>query len=143
MSNNWRDQKPPPSQEEQRAEAIINLLNALKKKEEDEKPTVLGCLTIIVLFVPAIIWGAWVWTVLWKWFIVPLGVVPVGIAHMVALKMMYALLTVDTSENKNKYSNKKMKETIFMWFVKPLFMLSIGWVLHYFMGFNPNNLPMM
>lgn len=65
---------------------------------------VLGVLGFLVLDIPAMILRGYVLSVLWRWFVVPLGVPEIGIAQAIGISIIVGLVMLgvatksDTSE---------------------------------------------
>ncbi len=53
----------------------------------------IGWLIVLALDIPAIIFRGFVLASLWLWFIVPLGLSPIGKAHAIGIAILIALLT--------------------------------------------------
>lgn len=50
----------------------------------------IGFLSVPVLLAISIFWGGWVTSILWAWFIVPLGVMPINYWHAVGIGCVVA-----------------------------------------------------
>ena len=86
---------------------------------------------IVGLFLFAI-YNAWVLTILWGWFIVPLGVKALSIAHAYGFTLVTGLIlsTRGIKENKGK---DDWVSSIITWLLLPLVALFFGWIAVGFM----------
>lgn len=50
-----------------------------------------GCFLAVVLIVPLAIQNGWILSVCWRWFMVPLGVPSIGVAHAIGLSSLFSL----------------------------------------------------
>ena len=53
----------------------------------------LGCLGLIGLLIVESVLRGWVLTYLWGWFLVPLGLPPIGIAHAIGVALLVGMIT--------------------------------------------------
>jgi len=100
-----------------------------------------------LLFFPAIVWSGWVLTQLWGWFVVPLGVIPIGIWHAVALWSICSWLSGSSSviiwlqldkseinqdqddlEKKQKQDKANMKQTFIHFVSYYMIFPTIAWL---------------
>jgi len=90
---------------------------------------VVGAITAITLFA---IYNAWVLSILWGWFIVPLGVKSLSIAHAYGVTLVAGLFlsTRGIKENKNQ---DDWVSSLITWLILPLVALFFGWVAVGFM----------
>ena len=90
---------------------------------------VLGAITAIALFA---IYNAWVLSILWGWFIVPLGVKSLSIAHAYGVTLVTGLFlsTRGIKENKNQ---DDWISSLITWLILPLAALFLGWIAVGFM----------
>lgn len=71
---------------------------------------------------------------LWSWFIVPLGMIPITITHGIGIGMIMSYLTHQLSNDTfDETSDKNKIGAIIFGFVKPLFALFFGFIIHNFM----------
>ena len=96
-------------------------------------------LSVIGLIIAAIVgvalyavYNAWVLTILWGWFIVPLGVKSLSIAHAYGFTLLTSLILGNrgVKENKNK---EDWVGTVITWLLLPLVALFFGWIAVGFM----------
>lgn len=84
---------------------------------------------LLVLLAPMIALHAWTLSIMWSWFVVPLGVKPVGVAHAVGLTLV--ALSVQRSPRDDDDADKWA--AVARGFVRPLIALAFGWVAKSFM----------
>lgn len=97
------------------------------KKSTQQLVTVLATLFIAIPLM--IVWGGFALSVLWGWFIVPLGLPPIGIAMAAGL-----MLTVSFIRSKCRDDDgDKNYERIIHGFAAPVFALAFGWIISRFM----------
>lgn len=81
--------------------------------------------TVVLLTVLYIFYSAYVLSILWEWFILPLGVIKIDIYHAIGVMLVFSSLKgykkVDTS-------NYKKKDFIYFLF-SPAILLTIGWLV--------------
>lgn len=86
---------------------------------------------IIGLFLFAI-YNAWVLTILWGWFIVPLGVKSLSIAHAYGFTLVTGLILSNRGIKENKGKDDWVS-SIITWLLLPLAALFFGWIAVGFM----------
>lgn len=86
-------------------------------------------LLAIMLFVGIVTWHGYVFSILWEWFAVPLfNLRPLAIPEAIGVMLVCFMLTHQTPP-------KETGSNLIFSFVRPAFLLVMGWVLHtYFMG---------
>lgn len=95
-------------------------------------------ITTIVMLPLGTIWQGVALSYLWDWFIVPLGVVSISIAHaigisIVAQSFLAALARSAEIESEKKDPHERLLEAIVKAILLPLFMLVIGYIVQAFM----------
>lgn len=50
-------------------------------------------MVLVVLDIPVLVFAGYVFSQLWLWFVVPLGVSPIGISHAIGLGVVFTFLT--------------------------------------------------
>ena len=76
----------------------------------------------------------WVFSVLWGWFIVPLGGPHIGIAHAIGISMVVSFLTYQHQDASDGKSASDTAITVIVIGVVQAFMaLAMGYVVHSFM----------
>lgn len=90
---------------------------------------ILGGIAALFLYC---IYNAWVLTILWGWFIVPLGVKSLTIAHAYGFTLVTGLIlsTRGIKENKDKGD---WVSSIITWLILPAVALLFGWIAVGFM----------
>lgn len=96
-------------------------------------------LSVIGLIIAAIvglflfvIYNAWVLTILWSWFIVPLGVKALSIAHACGFTLVTGLILSNRGVKENKGKDDWVS-SIITWLLLPLVALFFGWIYVGFM----------
>ncbi len=97
---------------------------------------ILAFLVFIALIAGYIFFGAYTLTMLWQWFVVPLGVKPIGILHAMGLSMF-----VGYFKGKAVYEEKPEDVPTAEWIAQKLVnfytkvgvILAVGWVYSLFM----------
>lgn len=90
---------------------------------------VLGAITAIALFA---IYNAWVLSILWGWFIVPLGVKSLSIAHAYGFTLVTGLVLSNRGVKENK-NQEDWAVSVTTWLLIPLAALFFGWIAVGFM----------
>lgn len=83
----------------------------------------------LLLFVNAIVRG-FVLSILWGWFLVPLGVPAVGVAGAIGVALVIGMLT---EHLKNQDSTEDVGVQITVSLLSPFFILLLGYIVHSFM----------
>lgn len=85
----------------------------------------------------AFIWGGYVLSVLWGWFVVPaFGVPHIGVAAAIGIGLLVKAITYQPDASKsdrNEPHVDKMAKSFAVAFLVPLLNLGIGWVVKQFM----------
>lgn len=96
-------------------------------------------LSVIGLIIAAIVglalyvvYNAWVLTMLWGWFIVPLGVKSLSIAHAYGFTLVTGLILSNRGIKENKGKDDWVS-SIITWLLLPLVALFFGWIAVGFM----------
>lgn len=90
-----------------------------------------SCLTALVglmLLPVSLAWHGWVLTILWEWFVIPLGLEPITLYQAAAFFVVKGFAFGRISTIKKEYE-KPFGEQAFSSFFHPAFYLFIGWVL--------------
>lgn len=87
-------------------------------------------LGIIALFALALVWRGLVLSIMWGWFIVPLGAPEIGVALAIGIAGTIGMIThkMDGGEKPEGQATKEMV----MLFTVPLILLGLGWIVHQF-----------
>ena len=93
----------------------------------------------ILLIMPLTIYSGYAVQTLWHWFIVPLGMSELVLAHALGITLCASYLThhLDMKRFTDKKTEdeevaEKVHQLVF-WIIKPSFALAFGWLYHYFM----------
>ena len=81
---------------------------------------------LIAAGIPLAIWGGFVFSKLWEWFVVPLGLQPLGVAHAVGLMATGKMLRAKADDRMVDYAY--LAEAAKSGAVAPLAILIIGWI---------------
>lgn len=81
---------------------------------------------LLILSVLEVVLKGFVGATLWRWFVVPFGLSPISIAHMIGL---FALIGAAGTPDVPETSEEKAKKIV-MSFVGPGLCLLIGWIAH-------------
>lgn len=91
---------------------------------------------LVILFVlaamtAAYILNGWALQLLWQWFIVPFGVVPLTLPWAIGISIVVGFLTNHITTKKNEEVDMgKVWLTVFL---RPFIAVIIGWLVHQFM----------
>jgi hypothetical protein len=88
-------------------------------------------LIILAITTVAAIWEAFALKVLWGWFLVPLGLPAIGMAHAVGLALIATLLTHQAPSNMT--SDERQSQVIGWGLATPAVALIVGWIAKGFM----------
>jgi len=94
----------------------------------DETEGVFALLTLLLLPVSIIIHGILL-KIMWGWFMVPLGLQPIGAAHALGVGVLIGMFTARTHSNKNESAVSAFLSML----LRPLFYLIFGAIFHAFM----------
>jgi multisubunit Na+/H+ antiporter MnhB subunit len=107
-----------------------SILAALQKKENDRK-AIRGCAGILLgLFVSPFIFAFGIAT-LWRWFVVPLGAVEIGMAHAYGLHLLWIMFRPGT---KPSVADKDMVDEFVFGVALTGFLLLAGLIARQFMA---------
>jgi hypothetical protein len=77
-------------------------------------------------------WSGFVVLKLWGWFLVPLGVPNVNLAHAMGMTLIAHFMTSQPHVKEKAYDEWWMRTAINI--VNPLYVLGLGWLFHSFMN---------
>jgi len=83
---------------------------------------------LLVMIPLSILMNAFVLHKLWAWFMVPLGIAPIGLAHAWGLAILIGLFT--TSKVQKTESKGEAIGQFIGLMLAPLFALLFGWIAH-------------
>ena len=81
----------------------------------------------VILFIGIVLLKGLVLKILWGWFIVPLGIMEIGIAHALGFSIIITYLTATISKN------LEFKTIMINSFYSSCMALSLGFIFHLFM----------
>lgn len=90
----------------------------------------------VLTFIPLVIFGAWVFTQLWAWFVVPtFGLAPLTIPAALGLSLLVNYLTSDwqTAGPEPGDSVEDFVKAAVKIYLKPFVFLLFGWIFTWFM----------
>jgi len=92
-------------------------------------------LVILILLIVTItlssILNGWALSLLWSWFMVPLGLPPIGIAWAIGISIVIGYLT--NHNEKKKGEEVDSTHVVIVAFMRPVFAVGIGYIVHSFM----------
>lgn len=91
--------------------------------------SILGIVLFAIIMFPALMLDAWVLTVLWEWFAVPVGLPQITYATAMGLILLMSFLT-------HQYIPKEKNDwqpLVFL-YVNPFVFLFFGWLVKLFIG---------
>ena len=74
---------------------------------------------------------AWTFTVLWAWFLVPLGAPAITLAHAYGIMLITGLFK-DIKLEKGQKTAEEWGSAMMAWLQKPIFALAIGGIVKFF-----------
>lgn len=89
-------------------------------------------MAVLVVLLGTVLIRGWVVSVLWGWFMVPLGARPIGLAWAYGLCILGVILSGATGTAKEPSDAKPMIQGI-AYALVPLILLGLGWVAHVLM----------
>jgi uncharacterized membrane protein len=96
---------------------------------ENDDDAVAKVIAVLVSIPATAIWRGYVLTVMWAWFVMPLGARPLGVAHAIGLAMLVGFLTHPAKSD----PARKVMDAVVTAFLAPAIALALGWVVHSFM----------
>lgn len=87
--------------------------------------------TAISLFVLACLLEGLALVNLWEWYVVPLGCQQISFFHAIGLSLLVNLLTYHFYDFQKNDKPSVIQPLMFL-LVRPLVVLSVGWLLHFF-----------
>lgn len=100
----------------------------------DRNELAAGCVTIILVGVVGVVYGGWVVSVLWSWFVVPLFAVPaLSVAQAIGLSIVIAVFTHQVQESETDGLWDAIGKSIGAALVTPTMYLAMGWIVQSFL----------
>ncbi len=106
----------------------------MSEKETDSEK-LMGCIMFLVMMLISpftSIWRGYVLSILWAWFMTPLGVIPIGVANAIGLSVLVTLFT-PTGGSSGKNVADVCTTAISYSLVAPALALGMGAIVHKFM----------
>lgn len=96
----------------------------------DNKMYGLIILILVPLLVPFVyIINGLVLSIMWRWFIVPLGVIAIGKAHAIGIASIVGMVAKNSNQEDNRDVSEKFVAFISVGIVSPFIVLSIGYLM--------------
>jgi hypothetical protein len=86
--------------------------------------------TIVLFATVGMLYYAWTLTVLWTWFLVPLGMPAIKLAHAYGIGLIAGLFKAAPNETKGE---KDLLSELVTWAVKPVIALAVGGLVKFFL----------
>lgn len=96
----------------------------------EKKPNILILLVAIVL---SCFFSGWILKNMWAWFIAPLGVMPLSLAHAIGLDSLFTIYLYQSRKNNNDNQKSEWYLSLAGIVLVNLTLLLIGFVAHSFM----------
>jgi hypothetical protein len=98
---------------------------------------IIGAILALIFVILGAIWAGYVITLLWLWFMCPLGLPEISLAHAVGVDLLITFITQKLVFDKKEADEDEVwspiKQILKHLFVRPLFFLAAGYVAHFFM----------
>lgn len=90
-----------------------------------------GLLLVAGMITGAYLINGWAILKLWGWFVVPLGVMPIGLAWAIGIAVLASMFgqTPQVSKKSDK-GDEKTSPALAILFVRPLLAVFVGWLCH-------------
>lgn len=108
--------------------------------DEEKTASIAIWLLMLVLFVPAIMLGAWAVSVQWGWFVVPLGARSINWAEACGLDLILMLILRSRGirqDDPDESAASKLIRFLSYSFCAPLFLLGVSYVVHFSAAVSP------
>lgn len=106
------------------------------KKDTENVLMLLGCLTLPIIMLIAVVWGGWVLSVVWNWFMPAIFGLPyLTVVEAMAVSLIVSWLakaTVPSKEGRDVWV--AYGELIGTAILAPAFVLIVAYILKFFMG---------
>lgn len=96
----------------------------------EKKPNFLVLLTAIVL---SCFFSGWILKNMWAWFIVPLGVMPINLAHAIGIDSLFTIYRYHSRKRSDDDQKSESYLSLIGIILVNLTLLLIGFVAHLFM----------
>lgn len=109
-------------------------LRAMKPDKDTPGQYVGGCLLLILAAPFGVLARGYALSVLWFWFIVPMGIRPITIAHAVGIGLVLSLFNLTKSgvpkRDPDESFLRHVYGIVFAELVGPFLVVAIGWLIH-------------
>lgn len=89
--------------------------------------------TIFAVLAAGVIVNGYVLSILWVWFVVPLGLPVISVAHCIGIAMVSSWLTYQHQTTKEEDKEKALENLLIVFIIRPLAVLGIGYIVKQFM----------
>lgn len=112
---------------------LLQIKHAVTPRSESTSTKVIGGIALLALGVPALVYRAFVGSLLWAWFVVPiLDVRPLNLGQAIGLQLLVSL-ALSRSTSKHDATHKLMVDhvgdVIATGFVGPSIVLFVAWLV--------------
>ncbi|MHC4621207.1 MAG: hypothetical protein ACYTEQ_25955 [Planctomycetota bacterium] len=102
--------------------------------DEDTSAVIFGVILLILLMPFSAAWRGLVLSELWGWFVVPLGLEPIGIAHAIGLSLAVGMFAqAKSKDNEDKPFMHQVIVAVLSAAIGPAFVWLMGAIIHSFM----------
>lgn len=84
---------------------------------------------LIVVSIPLIILSGFIIKIMWGWYMVPLGVPPVTVAHAIGIDILVTYILGSSKMNLDRTLGEIITDVV----GKKLIFLLLAWIVHFFM----------
>lgn len=109
----------------------------MSSKAEEILTTIAGAILFVVaifsIIVLASITHGFVLSILWGWFLVPLGAPALGIAHTIGIALLTRYLTYHHNNCEKEKEENPIVKVVAQVFIHPMMVLFVGWIVHLFL----------
>jgi hypothetical protein len=113
--------------------SLVKWIKETKKMatKESDREIGLGCLVMIMVFPIIIILKGFVLSRLWVWFMVPLGLPPIGLWHANGISAVFTMLIGYIERDKDEEGiGEKAIRTVTVGIGAPLLIWLLGWIFY-------------
>lgn len=97
---------------------------------QNDDDVVAKVIAVLISIPVTAIWRGYVLTMMWAWFVMPLGVRALGVAQAIGLAMIVGFLTHQRRPNDPTHT---LMDAVVAAFLTPAIALGLGWVVQAFM----------
>lgn len=93
-----------------------------------------GIILLAVLIASIAVLRGWVLSILWAWFLVPMGLPPISIPYAIGISLVFGMLAKDSySKSDDDDTREDTIKRLVGIYVAPLLILFIGWIVKQFL----------